>query len=163
MQRACNARGLTCTLADLAHSRSSHWPTTLLLPRSAFGAAMGRMGPCGRVARFDAAAIEAAARRSVVGSRSARFAKGPRLTLLLADDALVWFSRSGQSERCNAARMAASRSLRGRAITIAPFTIAARGVRVIPVGIRRRAGQPGAGAAIGKSAAVSRSRRHDAR
>jgi amino acid transporter len=132
MQRDCNARGLTCTLVDL-RTLSSAVP--LLLPVLPSGPAIGRIEPWA-VSRLQelrqAGRLLADPSALHVGARKRRPAW---TTLLLADSGaygfLVAVNPSAAPRRVG--RIAIS--LRGRMTAIAPFTIASRSVRVIPVGI----------------------------
>ncbi len=132
MQRDCNRRGLTCTLADL---RTASNAVSLLLPVLPTGQAVGRVEPwaASRVLQLrqagqllaDPSAVHVAARER----------RPPWTTLLLADSGayafLVAVNPSDAPRRFGHIVVL----LRGRARTIAPFSVAARGVRVIPVGI----------------------------
>ncbi len=132
MQHDCNSRGLTCTLADL---RNFSGAGPLLLSVLPSGPAVGRLEPwavsrlqelrqAGRLLA-DPSAVRVAARER----------RPPWTTLLLADSGayafLVVVNPSDGTRRFGHIVV----SLRGRARTIAPFSVAARGVRVIPVGI----------------------------
>ncbi|MGP8100125.1 MAG: amino acid permease [Candidatus Cybelea sp.] len=132
MQRDCNARGLTCTLVDL-RTLSSAGP--LLLPVLPTGQAVGRVETWA-VSRLqelrEAGRLLADPSAVRVGARERR---PPWTTLLLADTGayafLVAVNPSGATRRVGRIAL----SLRGRATTIAPFTIASRSVRMIPVGV----------------------------
>jgi amino acid transporter len=132
MRRDCNARGLTCTLVDL-HTLSSAAP--LLLPVLPSGPAIGRVEPwaasrlqelrqAGRLLA-DPSAVQVAARE-----------RRPAWTTLLSADSgayafLVAVNPSDATRRFGHIVV----SLRGRARTVAPFSIASRSMRVIPIGI----------------------------
>ncbi|HLY02634.1 MAG TPA: amino acid permease [Candidatus Cybelea sp.] len=132
MQRDCNARGLTSTLVDL-RTLSSTGP--LLLPVLPSTPVVGRVEPwaVSRLQRLRQAGrllADPSAVRVIAGGR-----RPPWTTLLLGDSGgygfLVAVNPGGAARRVG--RIAVL--LRGRAAAIAPFTIAARSVRVIPVGI----------------------------
>jgi amino acid transporter len=132
MQRDCSARGLTCTLADLRTVSSA---VPLLLPVLPSGPAVGRVAPWAvsrlqklrRAGRLlaDPSAVRVAARER----------RPAWTTLLLADSGayafLVVVNPSDATQRVDRIVV----SLRGRARTVAPFTIASRSMRVIPIGI----------------------------
>ena len=136
MQRACNARGISCTLVDLlADGGRIAGSQTLLLPLVPSDPLMRRMQPAaiarlaalhrsGRLA-FDASSVPIAA--------SSR--KASDVTLLLADDSSYGFifaiNPSGARRRIAAIRV----RLANRTVAVAGFELAARGARVIPVGI----------------------------
>ena len=92
MQRACNARGLTCTLADLATYRAGSASAKLLCWRSCL--LLLRSGECGHLRKPSLDRC-----RRPGGSSSIRgsiqlvpgFRKPPDVTLLLADDASYAF------------------------------------------------------------------------
>ncbi len=136
MQRACNARGLTCTLADLATYRAGSSSAKLLLAILPSSVAMGRMRPSaeaelrswqasGRLL-FDPASIQVAP----------SFRKPPDVTVLLANDGSYAFV-VGLNPSLVQRRMAAfSVQLAHRVVRVSSFTLPGRGTRVFPVGIR---------------------------
>jgi amino acid transporter len=134
MQRACNVRGLTCTMVDLAAGGDRFPnPRALLLP--ALGGLAHRMSPW---AAARVAALRKAGRLAY-GVSSLHFVRtGPRgayVTLLLADDAsygfVVAINPSGVQRRIEAAAV----GLAHRTVPVAAFTLAARETRLIPVGV----------------------------
>ena len=136
MQRACNARGLSCTLVDLiADGNRTLGSRPLLLPLLPSDPLMGRMQPTaiarlaglhrsGRLV-FDASSVHV----------SARSGNASDVTLLLANDSsyafIVAINPSGARRRIGAVRV----RLANRAVVVAGFVLPARGARVIPVGI----------------------------
>ena len=132
MQRDCNARGITCTLVDL---RALSDDSPLLLPVLPSGPAVGRLEPWA-VSRLQD--LRQAGRLLADPSAvpvSARERRPPWTTLLLADSGayafLVAVNQGAATRRVGPFAV----SLRGRARVIAPFTIAARSMRVVPVGV----------------------------
>ncbi|HEY6485419.1 MAG TPA: amino acid permease, partial [Candidatus Cybelea sp.] len=133
MQRSCNARGLTCTLVDLANG-SANTASSLLLPLSASSALMQRVSKNGaeRIAQlraagrlgFDPASVRTAIR------------KPPNVTFLRANDSAYGFlvaTNPGTARRhFNAVRV----PLFHRSVTAAAFTLPGGGVRIVPVGVK---------------------------
>jgi amino acid transporter len=134
MQRACNARGLTCTLVDLAAGGDRvPNPRALLLPP--LGGLAHRMLPWA-AARVTALRKAGRLAYSVSPLRVVRTRpRGPYITLLLADDAsygfIVAINPNDASRRIEAAAV----RLGHRTVRVAAFTLAARDARVIPVGV----------------------------
>jgi amino acid transporter len=134
MQRACNARGLTCTLVDLAGD-SAPRSTALLLPVLPSTIVMQRMLPWS-VARL--AALRTSGRLAFDPSSvrvPERFRRPPDVTMLVADDRsygfVVAINPSNTRRRIGAMRV----PLANRAVGVAAFNLPARSTRVIPVGI----------------------------
>jgi amino acid transporter len=134
MQRACNARGLTCTMVDLvAGGDRFPNPRALLLPP--VGGLAHRMLPWA-VARVTALRKAGRLSYDVASLRPVRTRpRAPYVTLLLADDASYGFvvavNPSGAQQRVGAAEV----RLAHRRVRVAAFTVVARNVRVIPVGV----------------------------
>jgi amino acid transporter len=136
MQRACNARGLSCTLVDLiADGDRALRSQPLLLPLLPSDRLTHRMQPAavarlaalrrlGKLA-FDASSLQV----------SERFRKLSGVTLLLADDSsyaiIVAINPSSAQRHIDAMRV----RLANRTVVVAAFELQARGTRVIPVGI----------------------------
>jgi hypothetical protein len=141
MQRGCNARGLNCTLVDLAtRSDRSLRPTVLLLPE--VGQLVHRMQPAA-IARLRALQKSRALLFDVASVRvRARYARAPNVTLLLADNAsygfIVAINPSAKTRRIalGAVRLA------GRSVAVAPFELRAGGARVVPIGTAAIAAAP---------------------
>ncbi|HEY2554699.1 MAG TPA: amino acid permease, partial [Candidatus Cybelea sp.] len=132
MQRSCNARGLACTLADVANGSANN-ARTLLLPLSASSALMQRaskngaerieqLRAAGRLA-FDPASVRTPTR------------KPPNVTILRANDSSYGFliaTNPGTGRRhFSAVRV----SLFHRRVTVAAFTLPDGGARIVPVGV----------------------------
>jgi amino acid transporter len=135
MQRACNARGLSCTLVDLGAGERLPHARRLLLPLLPTAALMQRMEP-------SAASRIAALQRSgqlLLDPSAVRVARafrhGADVTFLLADDAsygfIVAIDPSDAPRRIGAIVVPLGR----RAIAVPAFTLQARSARIIPVGI----------------------------
>jgi amino acid transporter len=136
MQRACSARGLSCTLVDLlADGDRALRSQPLLLPLLPTDPLMHRIQPAaiaqlaalrrsGRLL-FDASAVPV----------SAPPRKASDVTLLLANDSsygfIVAINPNGVLRRINAMRI----HLANRTVVVAGFDLRPRSARVIPVGI----------------------------
>jgi hypothetical protein len=137
MQRACNARGLTCVLADLAGADEPALRRYrgVLLPIVPSSVAAGRLQPWAapRIAALQREGRLVADRAAVRGA--ARL--GSDTTLLLADDASYAFvlavNPSGAARTAGPFRIA----LANRTVRIAAFGVPARGARIVPVGLSR--------------------------
>ncbi len=135
MQRACNARGLTCVLADLAGADAAALRRyrAVLLPILPSSVAAGRLQPwaTSRIAALQREGRLVADPAAVRGD--ARL--GSDTTLLLADDASYAFvlavNPSGAARRAGPFRVA----LANRTVRIAAFGVPARGARMVPVGL----------------------------
>ncbi len=141
LQRACNARGLSCTLVDLAATNDRALRTKmLLLPLTSTGIGGVRMQAwaaarlrdlrkSGRIAA-GVAAIHPFARARAV----------PNATLLLADDSsygfIVAINPGGVRRRIALGRV----HLGHRIVAVPPFDVAPRAMRVVAVGARGLAG-----------------------
>jgi amino acid transporter len=135
LQRACNARGLNCTLVDLTtggdpslRSRTFFLPT---LPATIVAHAMRPWA----VAKLKA--LRKAGRLLAdPSSLPEGLTRSQGVTLLLADDASYGFvvavNPSDAARRINAGVV----RLAGRAIRVPPFDVAARAARVVPVSLR---------------------------
>lgn len=141
MQRACNARGLNCTLIDLANrSDGSLRGTTLLLPIAPSTVQAGRLEPWA-AARLRA--LRFAADPSAVRT-AARYKRAANVTLLLADDASFGFvvavNPSDNHRRVAVGRVRLARG----SVAVAPFDVPADGARIVPVGLPslRATGRP---------------------
>jgi amino acid transporter len=135
MQRSCNARGLSCTLIDLAeYDDRALRSKVLLFPLTADDPLMRRLErPAARLQRlrdahtllFDTSAVRAVR----------RYARTANLTLLLADDAsygfLVATNPSAQRRRVSLGSV----RLADRLIPVRPFDLQPGGARVVPVGL----------------------------
>ncbi|MGA2759432.1 MAG: amino acid permease [Candidatus Cybelea sp.] len=132
MQRDCNARGITCTLVDL---RALSDDSPLLLPVLPSGPAVGRLEPWAVSRLQDLRQARRLLADPSAVPVSARERRPPWTTLLLADSGayafLVAVNQGAATRRVGPFAV----SLRGRARVIAPFTIAARSMRVVPVGV----------------------------
>ncbi|HEY2475482.1 MAG TPA: amino acid permease [Candidatus Cybelea sp.] len=132
MQRSCNARGLTCTLADFANG-SANTTKPLLLPLSPSSALMQRVTRAGgeRIAQLRAAGKLAFDSASVRPS----LRKPTDVTILRADDSSFGFlvaTNPGTTRRHFSAMRVA---LFKRSVTVPTFTLQAGGIRVVPVGV----------------------------
>jgi amino acid transporter len=132
MQRSCNARGLTCTLVDLANGSANN-ARSLLLPLSSSSALMRRVSKSGaeRIAQ-----LRAAGRLGFdPASLGTSIRKPPNVTILRANDSSYGFlvaTNPGSGRRhFNAVRV----PLFHRSVTAAAFTLSGGGVRVVPVGV----------------------------
>jgi amino acid transporter len=137
MQRACNARGLTCTVVDLASSddRALRRYRALMLPVLPSTVVAGRMEPwaVGRLRSFSKSG------RLVSDPSSLRVGGGylgvPNATLLLADDStygfIVTINPSDATRRLGPIKV----RLAHRIVTVPRFQVQARGTRVIAVGV----------------------------
>ncbi|MGB6522198.1 MAG: amino acid permease [Candidatus Cybelea sp.] len=132
MQRSCNARGLTCTLADVANGTASS-ATVLLLPLSPSSALMQRVSKNGaeRLAQLRAGlrlALDPASVRTSIR-------KAANVTILRANDSsfgfLVATNPGTASRHFNAIRVPLFR----RSATVAAITLAGGGVRVEPLDV----------------------------
>jgi amino acid transporter len=136
MQRACNDRGLSCTLVDLiADGNRTLGSRLLLLPLLPSDPVMGRMQPAAvtRLAALQRSGRLAAGPSSVHVSE--RFRKASDVTILLANDSsyafVVAINPSGVRRRIGAMRVRVA----NRTVAVAGFVLPARGARVIPIGI----------------------------
>ncbi len=137
MQRACNARGLTCVLADLAGEDDAtlRQYRALLLPIAPSSVAAGRLQPWAsrRIAALQREGRLVADPAAVRGAERL----GSDTTLLLADDASYAFvlavNPSGASRTAGPFRVA----LANRTVRIGAFGVPARGARIVPVGLSR--------------------------
>ncbi len=138
MQRACNARGLNCTLVDLAsRERTSQLPTLLLPSLSA--SLRRRMSPrgilvLGEFRRAGRLADDVSAVHAVSGLPHV-----PNVTLLLADDGEFGFLVAVNPGDARRRVAVAGIRLGRRLVHVAPFAIPAYGTRVVPVGVARSA------------------------
>lgn len=136
MQRSCNARGLNCTLIDLAVTGGPSLPAkALLLPVAPTDVLLHRMLPRYAV-RLNALRKAGQLFSDPSSVRpSGGYARGPNVTLLLADDRSYGFvvavNPSGTARRVGAGYV----QLAHRRVRLGRFTIAARGTRVIPIGV----------------------------
>ncbi|MBV8282522.1 MAG: amino acid permease, partial [Candidatus Eremiobacteraeota bacterium] len=135
-QRACNARGLTCTLVDLATAdASTPHSMPLVLPQLP-AALTRRMSPWG-IAKAE---LLQRSGRLVTGMppRTAR-ALGPNTSLLLADDGSYGFivAVNSSDSRRHIGRF--SVTLGRRNARTQSFVLPARSSRIIPVGIAAHA------------------------
>ncbi len=134
-QRACNARGLSCTLVDLAATSDRALRTrALLLPLTATGVGQGRMQPWAvtRLRRLRDAG-------RLVGGLSgvrpvARDRAVPNTTLLLADDSSYGFIIAVNPNRSVRRVAMGTVRLAHRRVKVAQFYVAAGGARVVAVG-----------------------------
>ncbi len=136
MQRACNARGASCPLVDLAAAddRSLRRYPALLLPVLPSGISVGRMQPWAitRLTRLQRS-------KRLIADPSA-LSKGMRIgadaTLLMADDRSFAFvaaiNPSDSSRTIGPLRIALS----NRSVRVPAFVVRARGSRLVPVGLR---------------------------
>jgi amino acid transporter len=136
IQRGCNARGLNCTLVDLAATSDRALPTNaVLLPIAPSAIVMTRMMRR-FVVRLDALrkAGRLVAELSSVHASDGSL-RSPNVTLLRADDNSYGFvvavNPSGSVRRVAGGYVQLSR----RRVWLAPFFVGARGTRVIPVGL----------------------------
>ncbi len=135
LQRACNARGLSCTLVDLATTSDRALRTkTLLLPLTPTGIGEGRMQRWA-VARLRDLRKSGRLAASMSGIRAlARGRAVPNTTLLLADDSsygfIVAVNPSGATRRIAIGAVALAR----RRVKVAAFHVASGGARVVAVG-----------------------------
>ncbi|MBV8530907.1 MAG: hypothetical protein JO104_06285, partial [Candidatus Eremiobacteraeota bacterium] len=135
MQRACNARGIGCTLADLSNigDRSAR---PLLLPLAPSDALMRRMLPAA-AARLRA--LRASGRLVLDLSavqRSSLSPKTPNVTLLLADDASYGFIVAINPSASKRHISAITVHLAHRALKVFGFTLPAGSARVVPISAR---------------------------
>jgi amino acid transporter len=136
MQRACNARGISCTLVDLASAddRVLRRYGALLLPIVPSTITQGRMQPwaAGRLSRLRRSGRLIGDPSSLRGSSRV----APDATLLVADDGSYAFvaavNPSDSTRTVGPFRVA----LRGRTVRVPAFSVRARGARLIPVGLR---------------------------
>ena len=138
MQRACNARGLSCTLTDLTAERAIHG-IPLLLPLLPSSPLMRRMQPW---ATARIATLRRSGRLLLDPSSvriDARYRRAPNVTLLLANDASYGFivatNPSDASRRIAALHVRLSRGT----VTLQAFYLQPRGTRIIAVGNARGA------------------------
>ncbi|MGA8325628.1 MAG: amino acid permease [Candidatus Cybelea sp.] len=138
MQRACNARGLSCTLTDLAGQRAIHG-VTLLLPLLPSSPLMRRMQPW---ATARIVALRRSGRLLLDPSSvriDVRYRRAPNVTLLLANDSgygfIVATNPSDASRRIAALHVRLSRGT----ATVQAFYLQPRGTRIIAVGNARAA------------------------
>ena len=136
MQRTCNARGLTCVLADVAGADD----TVLRRYRALLLPIVPSSVPTARLQPWASRRIAALQRERLVANPGAvRGAAhlGSDTTLLLADDAsyafVVAVNPSGASRTAGPFRVA----LANRTVRIGAFGVPARGVRIVPVGLSR--------------------------
>ncbi len=136
MQRACNARGLTCTLADLATYRGGSASPKLLLAIVPSSVAMGRMRPS---AQAELRSLQAS-RRLIFDPGSIQvvpgFRKPPDVTVLLADDASYAFIVALNPSLVQRRMAGFNVRLAHRVVRVSSFTLPGRGTRVFPIGIR---------------------------
>ncbi len=136
MQRACNGRGLNCTLVDLrAQAESSPRSGVLLLPVLPSTIAMPGLQP-GAVARLRT--LMAAHRLASSPADVPRAPGVPRarnVTLLLANDSsygfIVAINPSGRRSEVGLIRVRLAR----RTVSVPAFYVPAGGARVVPVGV----------------------------
>ena len=138
MQRACNARGLSCTLTDLAGQRAIHG-VTLLLPLLPSSPLMRRMQPW---ATARIVALRRSGRLLLDPSSvriDVRYRRAPNVTLLLANDSdygfIVATNPSDASRRIAALHVRLSRGT----ATVQAFYLQPLGTRIIAVGNARAA------------------------
>ncbi|MFY9720168.1 MAG: beta-galactosidase, partial [Candidatus Cybelea sp.] len=136
MQRACNARGLTCTLVDFDTYRAgAPGSKILLLPLLPSSSLMHRVRPVaaamirtlegsGLIA-FDASAVRV----------PSNFQRPAGVTLLRADDGSYGFVVAVNPSRGQRHLPSFAVRLAHRTVRVSAFTLAARGTRVVPVGV----------------------------
>ena len=145
MQRACNVRGLSCTLVDLARysDRASSQP--LLLPplpsttrmQSSAVSRLRTLRGLGRLF-FDASSVRV----------PPRYQRAPNTTLLLADDTSYGFIVAINPSNATRRIVVHDVPLAHRTVSVAPFYLQARGARLIPVGVSVGAPNPGPAPAV---------------
>ncbi len=137
MQRACNERGLACTVVDLATGADA--TRSVLLPLPPTGPAMGRMRP-------SAVSTLNALRRSgrLVPDPSAvrapaRYRRASNVTLLLADDSSYGFIVAVNPSRARRRVAVGAVRLFHRSVGVHDFDIPPGGARVVAVGVNAAA------------------------
>ncbi|MGA8099463.1 MAG: amino acid permease [Candidatus Cybelea sp.] len=135
MQRACNARGLSCTLADLAAADTRTSAILLLLPLSPASALMRRMKPSALAALsrlrssgrliMDPSSVRTDSRRRRI----------PNVTLLLADDSSYGFIVAINPSNARRHIAVGEVRLAHRMLTVRAFDLQPGGARVVPVGL----------------------------
>jgi amino acid transporter len=137
MQRACNARGITCDVVDLAYAGDT--------VRARYARVVLPIVPSARLqAAMAAPAARVVARLKRQGRWSQSLTALPKVhtvttgaTVLLADDGSYAFVEAVNASQ-NAREFASIHvRLAGRDAVVPGFTLAARSTRLIPVGIRR--------------------------
>jgi amino acid transporter len=133
MQRGCNARGLNCTLVDLAAGAGV--TRSLLLPLPPAGPAMGRMRPSS-VSILNAlrASGRLVAEPSAVRA-PARYRRAPNVTLLLADDLSYGFIVAVNPSRATRRVAVGSVALFHRRVRVRDFDVPPGGARIVAVGV----------------------------
>jgi hypothetical protein len=132
MQRACNARGLTCTLADLGNG-SANTAKPLLLPLAASSPLMQRVSKRG--AQTLASLRAAGTLAFDPGSIRPAVHKPPNVTILRANDSsfgfLVATNPGTMRRQFKAIRVALFR----RNVNVPAFSLPGGGIRVLALGI----------------------------
>jgi amino acid transporter len=136
-QRACTARGLTCTLVDLANrSDASLRSLPLVLPTTVLRSHVRDLLPK-QAARLHALQRSGDVFPSVAALRhGSRYGLPSGVTLLLADDDSYGFLVAVNPTDVHRRVHAVAISLGRRQVRVQAFDVPARGARVIPVDVR---------------------------
>lgn len=132
-QRACNSRGLSCTLVDLATTDDRAPPSTMLFPQVPSLMARMRASSISRLRALHNAGRLFFDASSLPASRRPRI--GPNTTVLLAADSSYGFVVAINPSDSRRRIRAFTIRLAHRRVATAPFTLPARSVRVLPIGI----------------------------
>ena len=138
MQRACNARGLNCTLVDLAATGAAQRVGALLLPALP-SSLIDRMTPHGAAMLRELRRTRRLFNGVASVHASPEYRHVPNTTLLTADDGaygfLVAVNPGDHQRRIPAEKV----GLAQRVVTVAAFDVPAHGARLVGVGVHRRA------------------------
>jgi amino acid transporter len=133
LQRACNARGLSCTMVDVANGVPRQMP--LLLPIDQHGRLAHRMRPASfallQRLRLSGTLISGPSRVRV----PARFAHAPNVTFLLANDGSYAFEVAINPSDVRRRIGAFDVRLARRVARVASFVLSPRSARIVPIGI----------------------------
>ncbi|HEV3091289.1 MAG TPA: amino acid permease [Candidatus Cybelea sp.] len=134
-QQSCDARGLTCTLVDLATlDAQTSKGLRLLLPLPSSGSLMRRLPAASatrlRALRGAGRLVSEPGSLHVAGARKATGA-----TVLLADDGTYAFVVAVNSSNATRRYSGITARVRGRNMRVGTFTLAPRSTRIVPVGV----------------------------
>jgi amino acid transporter len=135
MQRDCNARGLTCTLADLAVTSDRALPPHVLLPIVPSAALRERLLPAA-AARLSALHRSGRLVYDLSSVRvTPRYRRAPDVALLLADDSSYGFVVAVNPSGVRRLIAPVDVRLAKRVVALRGFYVAAGAARVVPVGM----------------------------